>query len=181
MELTEKTLKSNKIYGGKVLTFRVDEVLLPNGKTGERETVHHGGGVGVIALTDGGEILLVKQFRYPYREVVLEIPAGKREKNEEPLSCGKRELKEETGAVASEFFPLGRVYPSPGYTDEVIYLFGAKGLSFGETKFDEDEFLNTERLPLEKAVEMVLRDEITDSKTQIAILKLAALKNEGKL
>ena len=107
---------------------------------------------------------------------MLELPAGKRDrKNEEPLSCGKRELLEETGATAENYTFLGKVYPTPGFCDEVIYLYLATGLSFGEAQPDEDEFVEVERIPLERAVDMVMNNEITDAKTQIAILKTARL------
>lgn len=177
MNLTEKTTASETLYKGSVIELTVDKVLLPNGKEAKREVVKHRGGVGVIAEDDNGNILFVKQFRYPYKEVVLEIPAGKRDSvDEDPLECGKRELREETGAVAKEMIPLGKLYPSPGYCGEIIWLFAAKGLEFSENDLDEDEFLNLERISLEKAVKMVLDGEISDAKTQIAILKYQMLK-----
>ena len=105
----------------------------------------------MAALTDNNEVLFVKQFRYPYMEVVTEIPAGKRDSaDEDPLACGKRELKEETGAEAEKFIPLGRLYPSPGYCGEVIWMFAAIGLKYGEQHPDDDEFLSVEKIPLEK-------------------------------
>ena len=105
----------------------------------------------MAALTDNNEVLFVKQFRYPYMEVVTEIPAGKRDSaDEDPLACGKRELKEETGAEAEKFIPLGRLYPSPGYCGEVIWMFAAAGLKYGEQHPDDDEFLSVEKIPLEK-------------------------------
>lgn len=105
----------------------------------------------MAALTDNNEVLFVKQFRYPYMEVVTEIPAGKRDRaDEDPLACGKRELKEETGAEAEKFIPLGRLYPSPRYCGEVIWMFAAIGLKYGEQHPDDDEFLSVEKIPLEK-------------------------------
>ncbi len=182
MNLEEKTIKSECLYKGKVIDLILDTALLPDGSTAGREVVAHRGGVGIIAEDNEGNILFVKQFRYPYQEVVLEIPAGKRDSStEEPLVCGKRELKEETGAVAETFYPLGKLYPSPGYCGEIIWLFAAKGLKFGSQNLDSDEFLNVERIPLDKAVEMVLNNEIFDSKTQIAILKYNELKRSGKI
>ena len=108
----------------------------------------------------------------------LEIPAGKRDKagDRDPLTCGKRELKEETGATAENYISLGTLYPSPGYTDEIIYMYAATDLSFGEAEPDEDEFINLLRIPFEKAVQMVLSGEIPDSKTQVAILKAKILE-----
>ncbi len=180
MNLDEKTVKSETVYEGRVISLIKDTVTLPNGDTATREVVTHRGGVGVIAEDENGNILFVKQFRYPYKEVVLEIPAGKRDSlDEDPLECGKRELKEETGATAKNFYSLGSLYPTPGYCGEIIWIFAAKGLEFGNQHLDSDEFLNVEKIPLEKAVEMVLEDKIKDSKTQIAILKYNELKKRN--
>lgn len=182
MNFEEKQLKSKYLYEGRVIKLRCDEALLPNGKTALREVVEHNGGVCVAALTDDNEVLMVKQFRYPYSETILEIPAGKREsKDEDPLSCGIRELKEETGAVAKRIIPLGELYPTPGYCNEIIWIYAATGIEFGETCPDEDEFLSVEKVPLQEAVDMVLNGEIKDAKTQIAILKLKILKDSGKI
>ena len=181
MNLTEKQLAKKYVYNGKIINLRVDDALLPNGKTALREVVEHHGGVCVAALTDQDEILLVKQFRYPYMEEILEIPAGKRDSKEEaPLECGKRELREETGAVAGEFVFLGELYPTPGYCDEVIYIYAAKNLTFGETDPDDDEFLDVIKMPFNEALERVLSGEIKDAKTQTAVLKLKILKDSGR-
>lgn len=181
MNLTEKQLAKKYVYNGKIINLRVDDALLPNGKTALREVVEHPGGVCVAALTDQDEILLVKQFRYPYMEEILEIPAGKRDSKEEaPLECGKRELREETGAVAGEFVFLGELYPTPGYCDEVIYIYAAKNLTFGETDPDDDEFLDVIKMPFNAALERVLSGEIKDAKTQTAVLKLKILKDSGR-
>lgn len=176
MELFEKTLKQEYKYEGKILNLRVDKAELPNGKECTREVVEHNGGVTIAALTDENELLFVRQFRYPYGEVVLELPAGKLEKGEDPFAAGVRELCEETGAVASKYIDLGLFYPSPGYCGEVIHLYGATGLSFTDQNLDADEFLNVERIPLSKAVEMVLNNEIPDGKTQAAVLKFQMRK-----
>ena len=176
MNLKEETLTREYRFNGRIINLRTDRVRLPNGAEAGREVVEHPGGVCVAPLTDDHELLFVRQYRYPYEEVVLELPAGKRDKNgEEPLECGKRELQEETGAVAAEYISLGEVYPSPGYCDEIIYLYLANGLDFGEARPDEDEFVEVERIPLERAVEMVMSGEIVDAKTQIAVLKTARL------
>ena len=112
----------------------------------------------------------------------MEIPAGKRDRaDEDPLECGKRELREETGAVAEKYFDLGTLYPTPGYCGEIIYMFGATGLTFGATDPDDDEFVETVKIPLEKAVEMIMSGEIKDAKTQAAILKLKLLKDKGRI
>lgn len=182
MNLEEKQLTSEYIYNGKIIKLRRDTALLPNGKTSTREVIEHNGGVCVAALTDSDEVLFVKQFRYPYMEIVTEIPAGKRDgANEDPLACGKRELKEETGAEAKSFIPLGKLYPSPGYCGEVIWMFAATDLRYGEQHPDDDEFLSVEKIPLEKAVQMILSGEITDAKTQAAVLKLKLLKDRGEI
>ena len=176
MDLTEKPIKRQYIFKGKIINLRVDDALLPNGATAKREIVEHNGGISVVPLDDEGNVYLVEQFRYPYSEVVLEMPAGKRDGNEEPLEGGKRELKEEIGATAERYEFLGELYPTPGYCGEIIYMYLATGLTFGEADPDEDEFLNVKKLPLKKAVEMVLSGEIKDAKTQSALLKVAILK-----
>ncbi len=174
MDLTEKRLNSNYVFKGRIIKVRVDDALLPNGATATREVIEHNGGVCVVPLTAENEVLMVEQFRYPYSEVVLEIPAGKRDGDEEPLTCGIRELKEETGAVAKNFEYLGELYPSPGYCGEIIHMYLATDLDFGETYPDEDEFLNLKKIPLKTAVDMVLKGEIKDAKTQTALLKVWA-------
>ena len=176
MDLTEKAINKQYIFKGRIINLRVDDALLPNGATAKREIVEHNGGMSVVPLDDEGNVYLVEQFRYPYSEVVLEIPAGKRDGNEEPLEGGKRELKEEIGATAQNYEFLGELYPTPGYCGEIIYMYLATGLTFGESCPDEDEFLNVKKLPLKKAVEMVLSGDIKDAKTQTALLKVAILK-----
>ena len=182
MEIKEKTLKRETVYQGRILNLRRDIALLPNGSTAPREVVEHNGGVAVVPLTEQGEVLLVEQFRYPYMEATLEIPAGKRDsKDEEPLLCGKRELREETGATAADFRPLGMLYPSPGYCGEIIWMYLATGLSYGQDDRDEDEFLNLVKMPLEQAVNMVMSGEIRDAKTQAALLKTYILRKNGEV
>ena len=182
MNLTEKPLTKEYIFKGKVINLRRDTALLPNNTTATREVIEHNGGVCVAALTDNDEVLFVRQFRYPYMEEILEIPAGKRDSaDEDPLLCGKRELKEETGTTAKKFIPLGELYPTPGYCGEIIWMFAATGLDFGQTCPDDDEFLEVEKIPLNKAVEMILNGEIKDAKTQAAVLKLKMLKENGNI
>ncbi len=182
MYLTEKQLEKNYIYKGRIINLRNDTALLPDGKTAKREIVEHNGGVCVAALTDNDELIFVKQFRYPYMEEILELPAGKRDsKDEDPLACGIRELREETGAIADRLIPLGELYPTPGYCEEIIWLYLAKNLTYGEQDTDEDEFLEVYKIPLQKAVEMVMSGEIKDAKTQVLVLKVNQLKIEGKI
>ena len=182
MNLEEKQLKAEYLYKGRIINLRRDEAELPNGNTALREVIEHPGGVCVAALTEQNEVLMVRQYRYPYSEVIMEIPAGKRDsKDEDPLQCGMRELKEETGASAEKFIFLGELYPTPGYCAEIIWLYAATGLTFGEQDTDEDEFLTVQRIPLEKAVDMIMSGEIKDAKTQAAVLKLKLLKDNGKI
>ena len=182
MEHFEKTVSSKDIFNGKVIHVTHDEAELEDGSIAMREVVGHPGGVCIAALTEDDELLFVKQFRYPYKEVLVELPAGKLEKGQNPLENGKRELLEETGAVGREYITLGKLYPSPGYCGEIIHLYFCKIDHFEKQHLDEDEFVSVERIPLDKAEEMVLNNEIPDSKTQVAILKTAAIvrKFNGK-
>lgn len=181
MELTEKTLSSKTVFDGRILHITLDEVELPNGRQSKREVVNHPGGVAVAALDEENNLLFVRQFRYPYKEVVLELPAGKLEKGSTPLENGKRELLEETGAEGYSYISLGQLYPSPGYTSEIIQLYACRVKSVGESRPDDGEFLNVEKIPLDKAVEMVLNNMIPDSKTQVAVLKTALLLQSNKI
>ncbi len=176
--LHEETLSSDVIFEGKILRLKKDTVMLENGEHAFREVVEHSGGVCILPVTDDGEIIFVRQFRYPFKEILTEIPAGKREKDEEPLTCGIRELKEEVGAVADKITYLGKLYPTVAYDTEVIYMYLAEGLHFSDQHLDEDEFVDIVKIPFDRAVEMVMRDEIPDSKTQIAILKAKVLLNK---
>lgn len=175
MNLKEETVFKNTIYRGKILNLRVDIAGLPDGREEPREFVEHNGGVTVAALTDENELYFVKQFRYPYGQVVLELPAGKLEKDEKPLSAGKRELLEEIGVTAEHYLSLGEMYPTPAYTNEVIYMYCARGLHYEGQRLDDGEYLTVEKIPLSEAVDMVLNGEIKDGKTQTAVLKIAAL------
>ena len=158
-----------------------DTVELENGKTSAREVVCHNGGVCVAALTEQNEVLLVRQFRYPYKEVLLELPAGKLEKGEDPFEAAKRELGEECGLTADHYTPLGEFYPTVGYDTEIIYMWVATGLHTTQMHLDDDEFLTPDRIPLAKAYEMVMSGEIKDGKTIAGVLKLKALVDEGRL
>lgn len=181
MELTEKTLNSKVMFEGRILKMMVDDVELPDGSTSFREIVGHPGGVCVAPIDDDNNLYFVKQYRYPYHEIVLELPAGKLEKGMSPLENGKRELKEEVGAEGYSFISLGQVYPSPGYTQEIIHLYACKIKNIGNQQLDQGEFLNVEKIHINKAVEMVLNNQLPDSKTQIAILKLSMLLKSGKI
>ncbi len=178
MHLDEKTLSVEEIYNGKIIRVTKEKVELENGEISFREIVHHSGGVCVLPIDEDGNIYFVKQFRYPYKAVLLEVPAGKREEGEDPLTCGARELKEEIGASAEKIVSLGKLYPTVAYDTEIIYMYLATGLSFGDTHLDDGEFIDIVKMPFEKAYKMVLDDEIPDAKTQIAILKARELLNK---
>ncbi len=172
MDMTEKPVNREYIFKGRIINLRVDDALLPDGTVAKREVVEHPGGVCVAALTENNELLFVEQFRYPYSEVVLELPAGKLEYGEDPFEAGKRELREETGAVAEEYESLGKLYPTPGYCGEIIHMYFAKNLTFTSQDLDSDEFLEVRKIPLKEAFEMVINNEIADSKTQVGIMKV---------
>lgn len=173
----ERTENVQGIYNGRVVNFHVDDITLCNGEKATRECVDHPGGVGIIALTDDEYVYMVRQFRYPYKESIYEIPAGKREKGEDPLETGKRELQEECGVVADNYIDLGRIYPSPGYTNEEIYLYAATGLTEVEQNLDEDEFLQVTKMKLATLITKIMSGEITDAKTIAAAFKLKELRN----
>ncbi len=175
---TEKNLGEDIRFSGKVFTVLERKVQLENGNIGNRELVQHRGGSAILPIDDEGYIYLVRQFRAPFEKEILEIPAGKLEIGEEPFSTAKRELTEETGFTAREYLSLGQVYPTVGYSDEVIHLYLAKGLTSGETQLDSDEFLTPVKIHLDKACEMCLSGEIKDSKTVIAILKAKLLQDK---
>lgn len=181
MDLTEKQISAEYKFEGKIIRVRVDDALLPNGRISKREVVEHNGGVCVAPLDENGNLYFVEQYRYPYSEVVMELPAGKLEKGEDPYTAGIRELKEETGATAEKVISMGKLYPTPGYCGEIIHLYLATGLLFGDTNPDDDEFLVTRKIHINDAVKMVMDGKLPDSKTQVLILKIARLLDEGKI
>ncbi len=170
MELFEKVIKSEHKYKGRIINLRYDDVELPDGGKSTREVVEHPGGVCILALTEDNEMLMVKQYRVGSESVLLEIPAGKLEWGEEPYECGFRELREETGFEAEEFYLAQDFYSTPGFTNEHLYLYVAKKLIKKEKALDEDEFLDSVKIPVEELKQMVFRNEIKDAKTIIAIL-----------
>ncbi len=181
MKLLEETIRSETKFRGRIIHVRLDDVRLEDGSESKREIVDHPGGVTVAALTENNELLMVRQFRYAYQKAILELPAGKLEPGEDPFEAVRREQLEETGTTAEEYIFLGEVYPTPGYCNEIIRLWACRITGYGNQKLDEGEFLEVERIPLEKAVDMVMNNEIEDSKTQIGILKTAQLVRAGKL
>ncbi|MGO0060917.1 NUDIX domain-containing protein [Brevibacillus fluminis] len=167
--LYEKTISSQPIYDGRIIKVKVDEVVLPNGKTAKREIVNHQGAVAVMALTDDNKLLAVRQFRKPLERSIVEIPAGKLERGEEPIECARRELLEETGYTAKELTLLSSFYTSPGFADEILHLFVATGLTAGEAQPDEDEFVEVLHLSLEEARQLHTAGDIRDAKTVVAL------------
>lgn len=172
----EQTEEVQGIFNGNIITVHHDTVTLPNGAEAKREVVDHNGGVAVVGITDDNEILLVRQFRYPYKETIYEIPAGKLEKGEDPLEAGKREFLEECGATAGVFESLGEIYPTPGYCNEIIRLFYAQNLEYTQQSLDEDEFLDVTKMPVNECIDKIMKNEIKDAKTIIGVLKLKELK-----
>ncbi len=175
MDFTEKTIGTEPIFDGRVIRVRRDTVVLPNGREAKRELIAHPGGVGVIAVNHKREVLMVEQYRIAFKTVLLEVPAGKLEYGEDPLACGMRELSEETGYEAGKIQPLGEYYPTPGYCEEKITLYLATQLRQGKQHLDQDEFLDVKTMPLDTLYEMVMRNEIHDAKTAIAVLKTKAI------
>lgn len=170
MNLIEKTLKEQIVYKGSFLRVLTQKVELPNGNIGYRDIVRHPGGVAIVAFTDEDNILVVEQFRKPFDEKFLEIPAGKIDPNEDHLISALRELEEETGYTSTNMEYLGKIAPSPGFCDEYVHLYKATDLK-SRNKFvsDEDEFITIKEYPLKKIRELIFKGEITDAKTIASI------------
>lgn len=169
MNLKEKKLKSDTVYRGKILTLEVDEVELPDGKISFRECVRHSGGAAVLLIKEN-KVLLVNQYRYLYGKPIYEIPAGKLNAGEDPKLAAARELEEETGCKA-ELLHLLDIYPTPGYTDEIIHIYFADNFTVTKQKLDEGEFLNYNFFEIETVLKMIDSGEISDAKTIIALYK----------
>ena len=171
MELAEQTVSSALVYSGRFLKVYRDEARLPDGAAAVREVVRHPGSVVVVPVDEAGNVHLVRQYRYPCARVLLEVPAGKLEPGEEAQEAAARELLEETGARAEEWLPLGRLLPTPGFCDEVQYIYLARGLHVGKARPDEDEFLEQVVMPMDEACAMALDGRIEDAKTVAALLR----------
>lgn len=170
MIVEEKTVESKRIYEGKIINIRVDTVELPYKRYSKREIVEHPGAAGIISITPDKDIILVKQFRKPIEEILLEIPAGLIEYGEEPEQCAIRELKEETGYTAGKFKKLFEYYSTPGFSDEKIHIYLAEDIVEGVARPDENEYIEIVKMPVNEALEKVKTGEIRDAKTVVAIL-----------
>ncbi len=177
----EKITKSNEIYNGKIIKLQKNEVELSDGSLSQREVIKHNGGAAICALTDDGEVLMARQYRAGAGRILTELPAGKLEIGEDPKECAIRELKEECGAAAAEVFELGKIYPTPAYDSEITYIYGAVGLTFSKAQPDTGEFLEIFKMPLMKAAELCMKDEISDAKTVTGILKTKELISKNEL
>ncbi len=169
MNLKEIKKNSKVIHKGKIFDLYQDQVVLPNGATGVREYIKHPGGASVLAIK-ANNVYLIEQFRYAYNKTMLEIPAGKLEIGEDPQIAALRELKEETGLVAKDLKLLTKIYPTVGYTDEIIYVYLAQDFEEHSQNLDADEFINIVKIPYKDALNMVLKGEVCDAKTQVALL-----------
>ena len=171
-DLTEKQISREEIFKGVALHVVKDRILLPDGSESVREISLHNGAAAVIPILPDGRVIMERQYRYAHGKIMLEIPAGKLDTPDEPpLDGAKRELYEETGAVAEKYTYLGSIAPSPALINEVIHVFMAEKIVLGESHLDKGEFLDVEYFTLDELYEMVMKGEITDAKTQIAILK----------
>lgn len=173
----EKTIKSEKIFNGKIINLQVDDVTLPNGKTAKRELVRHPGAVAVIPITKDNKIIFVEQYRKPLEKSLIEIPAGKLDSNENPLAAAVRELEEETGYTTNDLSFVTSFYTSPGFADEIVHIYVTDQLVKMDNppNGDDDEFVEVLELTLDEAKEYVIEERIHDAKTNYAILYLHAL------
>ncbi len=170
MNYEEKTVSEEHIYKGKIISMDLVTVTLPDGRQATRDIVRHPGASVVVPLNEKGEVYMVRQYRKPLDAETLEIPAGKLDPGEDPYACAERELKEETGLRAKEIKHLVDIHSTPGFSNEVLHLYSATGLSEGESCADEDEFISTERYPVADLINMILNGKITDAKSIIGIL-----------
>ena len=170
MELYEKVIDSDIKFSGDVLTVRVDDVELPGGVKSRREIIQYNGAVGIVPVTENNEILLVRQYRSASKKIMLELPAGKLEKEEDPFDCGLRELEEETGFSAGKMEKLISYYSSPAILEEILHLYIAFDLKLGKVHLDEDEFLECVKMPLADIKQLIFNGEIQDAKTIIGIM-----------
>lgn len=179
--LIEKELSSEEVYKGKLLHVFYDHARLPDGETSTREWIKHPGACAIVPIFENGDIMMIHQYRYPAKKIFLEVPAGKIDKGEDIQETARRELLEETGLTASDFYNIGHFYPAIGYANEIIHIFLAMGLSSLKDNPDFDEFVELERMPFVKAEEMVYSGEIDDAKTICSILKASKFLKENSV
>ena len=170
MDFKEKTLKSNLVFDGKVIKVYNDEVKCPSGNNSTREIIRHNGGVCILAIIDN-KVIMERQYRYAYDEVLYELPAGKLEKDENPIEAAAREFEEETGYKANKLIDYGMMYPTCGYSSEIIYLYVAQNIVKSHRHLDEDEVIELEYIELDKVIEMIKNNQIKDAKTIILLTK----------
>ena len=175
MDLVERTVESQTIFQGKIVKVLLDQAELPNGKLASREVVLHPGGVAILPLDENGMVTLVQQYRYPFHQVLLELPAGKLDQGEDHQVAAMRELEEETGYQAKTLTYMGCILASPGFCNEKLHMYLAQGLTQRESHPDDDEFLNVVKIPFAKLVEQVMDGSIEDAKTVAATLKAKVL------
>ena len=171
MEFFEKQIESKTVYEGLIVNIRSDVAEIQNGKRVPREVVEHPGGVGIVPVTRDNKVLMVRQYRYPMEEELIEIPAGKLGDNEDPFDCAVRELSEETGCTAGKIVDLGAIYPSPGFCKETLYLYLALDLQQGEMHLDEDELLSVEPVGIDDLIDLIMANKLPDAKSIIGIMK----------
>lgn len=175
-DLIEEKISETSVFDGVLLHVKKDTVKLPNGKEATREWIKHPGASSVLPILPNGNVVLVKQYRYPLGEVTLEVPAGKLDNNEDPLNCAMRELEEETGYLADKIKKMTTIATTVGFSNELIHLYVAEDLSVGKFNPDEDEFLNVVKMPFADALKKIDTGEIVDAKTIISLLLYARKK-----
>lgn len=173
MQLKEQPLETQEVYRGRILRVEKMTVRLPNGALAQREIVRHQGACAIVAVDEGGRVALVRQYRAPLDDLLLEVPAGKLEPGEDPLACARRELWEETGLTGGRWQKLTELLSTPGFCDEKLHVYLAEGVQLGEGHPDADEFVETEWLPLQQAVAQAYAGQLTDGKTIVGLLLAA--------
>lgn len=178
--MSYEVLESKELFHGKVMNVQVDTIVMPDGKTATREIVVRGNASAIVPIDENGNIIFVRQYRHPLKELVLEIPAGMIDGDEEPFACATRELEEETGYYSNNITLLAQMHSAIGFCTEKLFLYIAKDLKMGKQNFDEDEFIELETYSLEQAIQMIFNGKITDSKTMVAILGYKQFLSEHK-